>query len=117
MRWIFVPFAVGAETRSFRAVVEGFEGVREYLKARSPYNPEGFVFCQDNGNPYEPRIYLDLYQKVLKQAGVPYRNFHVLRHTFATRAYQLSFDLPTLAGNLRARAKFYYAEYVWTLYR
>ena len=24
------------------------------------YNPEGYVFCQENGSPYEPRTYQDL---------------------------------------------------------
>ena len=30
-------------------------------------------------------------------AGVDYQNFHTLRHTFATRAFELQFDIPTLA--------------------
>ena len=34
---------------------------------------------------------------VLQRAGVDYRKFHTLRHTFATRAFELAFDIPTLA--------------------
>ena len=48
------------------------------------YNPEGYVFCQENGLPYEPRTYQDLFKRCVRQAGIPDANFHALRHTFAT---------------------------------
>lgn len=77
--------------------VLAFEKVESYQKENGLYKPDGFVFLQQNGNPFEPRTYNDLYRDVIKRAGVDYRNFHTLRHTFATRAYELAFDIPTLA--------------------
>lgn len=34
--------------------------------------------------PLEPRCYRRFYRKFLERAGIPYRKFHCLRHTFAT---------------------------------
>ena len=37
-----------------------------------------------------------LYKKIVDAAGIDYVNFHVLRHTFATRANELGIDIPTI---------------------
>lgn len=50
------------------------------------YNAGRYVFCQENGEPYEPRTYQDLFKRCVSRAGIPGANFHSLRHTFATRA-------------------------------
>ena len=52
------------------------------------YNPEGYVFCQENGAPYEPRTYQDLFKRCVSRAVIREANFHALRHTFATRALE-----------------------------
>lgn len=77
--------------------VLGFNRIETYQKKMGFYRPDGFVFVNQNGNPYEPRAYNKLYRDVLQRAGVDYRKFHTLRHTFATRAFELAFDIPTLA--------------------
>ena len=77
--------------------VLGFERIEAYQKENGIYQHDGFVFLQSSGNPYEPRAYNDLYRDVLQKADVEYKNFHILRHTFATRAYELKFDIPTLS--------------------
>lgn len=77
-------------------IISAFEAVERYQKANGLYDPNGFVFRQTNGNPYEPRAYQGLYKKIVDAAGIDYVNFHVLRHTFATRANELGIDIPTI---------------------
>lgn len=45
----------------------------------------------------ETRTYQYRYKRFLKKAGVQYKNFHVLRHTFATECIRLGVDVKTVS--------------------
>ena len=45
---------------------------------------DDFIFITRNGTPYEPRNIERAWKKIASRSGIPYRNFHVLRHTHCT---------------------------------
>lgn len=45
----------------------------------------------------EPRTLTFRYKKCLKELGIKYRNFHCLRHTFATKCVRAGVDIKTLS--------------------
>ena len=49
--------------------------------------------------PIEPRTMQNRY-RLLKRAGVPYRNFHALRHTYATRCIEQNVDVKSVSEML-----------------
>lgn len=45
----------------------------------------------------EPLAYRYTYKKVLKNCNISYKNFHCLRHTFATRCMRVGMDVKSLS--------------------
>lgn len=55
---------------------------------------EGYVFHTSKGTPLTPRNWERSWKAILAEAGVEYKNFHVVRHTHATQL--LANDVPIL---------------------
>lgn len=63
-------------------------------KKREP----SFPYVTSNNETFtNPRTLEYRYSKLLKQAKIPYINFHSLRHTFATRCIESGIDMKTLS--------------------
>ena len=61
--------------------LESYKAIQDSIARQYPgYNPDGYVFCQENGQPYEPRTYQDLFKRCIRQAGIGDANLHALRH-------------------------------------
>ncbi len=50
--------------------------------------------------PLEPRTLQNHFKKILKEAGLPDKNFHILRHTFATNCIEGGADVKSLSEML-----------------
>lgn len=59
--------------------------------------PSGNVLLQENGNIVEPRLLQRKFTKLISACGLEKANFHVLRHTFATRCIEAGVDVKTLS--------------------
>jgi len=67
------------------------------LKAES--NSE-YVFSMKNGSFVHPRTMQNIHKRLLAVADVKYNKFHVLRHSFATRASEINADVKTVSETL-----------------
>lgn len=77
---------------------KAYKAVQDSISAQYPgYNSDGYVSCQENGEPYEPRTYQDLFKRCVRRAGIADANFHSLRHTFATRSLEQGMDVVTVS--------------------
>ena len=60
-------------------------------------NPDAFVLSGTVSQYVEPRTMQNRFQTYVKQSGIASANYHALRHSFATRCVELSFDIKTLS--------------------
>jgi len=56
----------------------------EKAAADELYDDGGHVFCREDGRPYYPRYFTDVWEKCCTAAGVPVIALHDARHTSAT---------------------------------
>lgn len=57
----------------------------------------GFLYFSNKKGPTDPRTYQRVYKRLLDKAKITPRKFHAIRHTFATRALEMSVDIKTLS--------------------
>ncbi len=62
--------------------------------------PNWFVFTNDLGGVLLQNTLLKAFKKILKEAGIPERKIHDLRHTFATMSLHNGDDIKTVQENL-----------------
>ena len=61
---------------------------RWWKRDGAPYTDTGYVFVQENGQPYHPDLVTQAFQKAVRDSGLPRIRLHDLRHTYATLALQ-----------------------------
>ena len=60
-------------------------------------SPTGFLLTNNEKEFVEPRTMQNQFKYLLKESGIEEVNFHVLRHTFATRCIEVGFDVKSLS--------------------
>lgn len=72
-----------------------------------------YVFTNKNGNIINAATFLESYKTLLRNAGVPYRKFHAIRHTFGTEAIRRGVnvkDLQMLMGHADIATTYIYVH-------
>ncbi len=54
-------------------------------------------YVMNEDKPMEPRTYQNKFQKYLQMAGIKKKNFHILRHTFATNCINSGMDMKSIS--------------------
>ncbi|APM37312.1 tyrosine-type recombinase/integrase [Clostridium kluyveri] len=68
----------------------------EKLLAGDSYIDNNYVFATSTGGTIDSRNLIRAYSRALKKANIPYRNFHCLRHTYATKLFERNNRLETV---------------------
>ena len=69
----------------------------ELLKATTQSIQRDKYLLTDSDTPMEPRTMQYRYRKLLERCGIRYRNFHAMRHTYATRCMENGVDIKSLS--------------------
>lgn len=64
------------------------------IKKKSKYE---HIISTNKNTIVDTRSYQKTYERILRKLNIPYKNFHSLRHTFATRAVELGIDVKSLS--------------------
>lgn len=68
----------------------------KYIKPYSQYRRTAYLLTGTEDFT-QPRTYQNRFKRYLQECGLPEVNFHTLRHTFASRAVELGFDVKSLS--------------------
>ena len=81
-RYISMP----AETMKLLRQYKAWQG-GERIRLGEYFEPQGFVFTQDNGSPMHPDSVTDWMKKFSRRHSLPHINPHAFRHTMASILY------------------------------
>lgn len=64
---------------------------------RKFFSNEDYIITGLHNKYTEPHVYRYTYKNMLKECKIPYRKYHCLRHTFATRCIRVGMDVKSLS--------------------
>lgn len=84
--------------RTFVMAQSVTQALREHRKAQKVHDPNGLVFCYEDGSSIPHSTIEHNFKRIVKGIGLPERTFHDLRHTFCTQAIASGIDPKTVAA-------------------
>lgn len=91
IRTIPLPEVIINELKRHKNII-----LKERLKAGEIYKDNDLVFPNEIGGYIDARNLTKRYKRVLSRANIPYRKFHALRHTYATRLFENGVSLKVI---------------------
>lgn len=92
-----VIFNTPKSLKSLRIIPIPSQILKYLIELKNNVSSENNYFLTNSLKYMEPRSYYYHYKKIMKILNLQSYNFHVLRHTFATRCIELGFDYKTLS--------------------
>lgn len=92
IRTIPLPNSLKSVLKEIKAIQ-----IENKFKVRTSYIDSNLVFCNEIGGLLDDSNISRSFKRFLKRCDVEYKNFHALRHTYATKQFELGVPLKTVS--------------------